>query len=228
MLPQPCFFKYVRIWAAALLGLMLLQHPVPSYASEAWSLALERDGIRVWKSWKPGSDLMAFRAETTVTSSLSGLMALFYDLEAAPTWLDHTRRVVALARDDTSRKYTLLLETDLPWPLQDRDAVITGSWSQDPRSKAIMLRGNNAPAGFYPENNHFIRYRDLRSDWSFIPLKGGQVKVIMEGHGDPAGGLPAVAVNMLIQKSPFATLKNLRRVIVQDKYQKTHLPGIEE
>lgn len=201
--------------------------PAAAMASD-WQLAIDRDDIQVWKRKEPGSDVMAFRAETTVASSLSGLMTLFYDIDAAPLWLDHTRRVVVLQRDDAQRRYTLLIETKLPWPLKDRDAVIVGSWIQDPQSKAIHLRGKSASAGIRAENDDFIRYRELRSDWSFIPAGKGMVKVVMEGHGDPSGSLPAFAVNMLIQESPFTTLRNLRRIIAQEKYQQSRMPDIEE
>lgn len=193
-----------------------------------WQLSVDRDDIKVSKRREPGSRIVAFRAETTVTSSLSGLLNLFYDLDAAPQWLDSTRRVVALQRNDAKHEYMLLIETALPWPLKSRDAVISGNWQQDPETKAVYLRGKGMPKGAYPENPAYLRYYDLRSDWSFTPQGNGRVRVIMEGHADPAGNLPSWAINMLIQESPFRTLSNMRKLISSSRYQGSHFDGIDE
>lgn len=196
-------------------------------ADNSWQLSVDKDDIKVWKRREQGSDVMAFRAETTMATSLSGLMTLFYDIDNAPKWLDHTRRVTALQRDDENREYVLLMETYMPWPLKDRDAVIVGWWWQEPGG-TILMRGKSAPRGRYPENPDYLRYYDMRSDWSFTPLGNGRVKVVMEGHADPAGSLPTWAVNLLIQESPFKTLRNMRKTVVSDRYQKARFPGVEE
>ncbi len=215
-----------------LLSLLLcscLMFSVLAEAADAnWQLSVDRDDIRIWKRREPGSDVMAFRAETTMTTSLSGLMTLFYDIDNAPKWLDHTRRVTALQRDDQNREYVLLMETYMPWPLKDRDAVIVGWWWQDAATGTVFMRGKSAPRGRYPENPDYLRYYDMRSDWSFTPLGNGHVKVVMEGHADPAGSLPTWAVNLLIQESPFKTLRNMRAQVVNDRYQKARFEGIDE
>jgi hypothetical protein len=213
--------------ALLLLCLCLLVSPLGVAAPEnPWELAGERHGTRVWKRQVLDSSFVEFRAETTVRSSLSALLNLFYDLEAAPRWIDHTRRVRALRRDDASREYVLLLETDMPWPIKDRDAVIKGVWKQDPQTLAVMMRGKSAE-GFWPENPAYVR-NTIRSDWTFIPLGKGDVKVIMEGHVDPRGNLPGWAVNMLIQESPFATLANLKRMMADRRRQAEPHEGVIE
>jgi hypothetical protein len=209
------------------LTLPLLLAAFPASADEGWRLARSEDGVSVWKRPEPGSPIEAFRAETVVQSRLAALLTLFYDLDAAPRWLDHTRRVEALERDDQNHSYVLHLETSLPWPLRDRDAVIIGRWWQDPATHVVYLRGHRAPRGSYPGNHDYLRYYDMRSDWTFVPLDGGRVRVIMEGHADPAGSMPKWAVNMLIQESPLRTLRNLRQIIGQQKYQNSHVEGID-
>jgi hypothetical protein len=209
------------------LMLVLLCLPFAAQADDGWRLSLQRDSVRVWTRAEPGSAIQAFRAETTVRSSVSALLTLFYDLDAAPRWLDHTRRVEAITRDDVNHKYVLRLETALPWPLRDRDAVIVGRWWQDPASGTVYMRGQSAPPGAYPENPDYLRYNDMRSDWTFAPAGDGMVRVIMEGHADPAGSVPAWAVNMLIQESPFKTLSNLRTIIAEQRYQNSHIKGLD-
>lgn len=207
-------------------GALLL--PGHAMAEPKWKLALDQNSVQVWKRPEPDSPVVAFRAETTVTSSLSGLLNLFYDLDAAPQWLDCTYRVVALQRNDVRHEYMMLVETILPWPLKNRDVVIAGQWKQDPLSKAVYMHGKGMPKGSYPENPAYLRYYHLRSDWSFIPVGRGQVRVVMEGHAEPAGNLPAWSINMLIHESPFKTITNLRKIISNSRYQDSHFDGIDE
>lgn len=209
----------------ALLALFILLS-VAAQAAAPWELAVDEPDVRVWKRAVPDSPFVEFRAETVVRSSLSALLGLFYDLDAAPGWLDHTRRVVALSRDDARREYVLLLETDMPWPISDRDAVIKGRWWQEPDTLAVMLRGASV-AGFHPVNPDYVR-NTIRSDWSFIPLGDGRVKVVMGGHVDPRGNLPTWAVNLLIQESPRVTLRNLGRIIGTPARQAVVHPGVTE
>jgi hypothetical protein len=207
---------------AFFIGLM----PINSHAETAWQAAGNNNGIKVWKRPIASSPFVEFRAETTVNSTLSALLNLFYDLEAAPRWLDATRRVVALRRDDAKHEYILLIETDMPWPLQDRDAVLLGRWQQDPDSLTIALRSQSVE-GVLPINPKYIR-NNIRNDWTFIPLGNGKVKVIMAGHVDPGGNLPEWAVNMLIQESPLRTLANLERIIADPKRQAEKHDGVIE
>lgn len=213
-----------------LLSLFLVLSAAMAFAAvePAWQPSVDREGIKVWKRKIPESSVMAFRAETQMTTTLSGLMNLFYDLDGAPQWLDYTKHVTALQRDDAAREYVLLMETVLPWPLSNRDAVIMGWWQQDPQTGTINLRGKSAPRGRYPENPAYIRYYNMRSDFVFTPLGNGKVKVVMEGHADPGGNIPDWAINMLIQESPFRTLRNMRKVVTQEKYQKVHFDGVRE
>lgn len=217
-----------RLFIALLIGFCLLPAAgaQAGVAENPWQAAGNKNGIQVWKRPVSDSPFVEFRAETTVTSSLAALLNLFYDLDAAPQWLDSTRQVQALRRDDAKQEYVLLLETDMPWPLQDRDAVIVGHWWQDPQTLTISMRGRSAD-GIVPVNPAFIR-NHIRSDWTFIPQGGGKVRVVMSGHVDPGGNLPEWAVNMLIQQSPLRTLANLKRMIADPKRQTEKHVGVSE
>ncbi len=211
----------MRTWLG---GWLLLLISSLGWAQTGWELAKDDDGIQVWKHVRPGSHLADFRAEVEVDSSLSGLLALFYDADAAPQWLDHTRRVEILNRDDPKHSYTLHIETTMPWPTADRDAVVQGFWSQDAHTHIVYLHGHSIS---YQETPGYVR-ASLQSDWTFIPMGMHKVKVVMSGYTDLQGHIPDWTVNMLIQESPFATLENLRQRIQLPVYQSAHMEGVQE
>jgi len=192
-----------------------------------WQLAKQGDGVSVWKRpARTEAGVVEFKAETQVDSSLSALLALIYDVDGAPQWIDHCRRVKVLRRDDANREYALLIETWMPWPVKDRDAVVSGRWWQDPNSRVVFMRARSVD-GILAVNPDYIRQR-IRVDWTLEPRSDGLVTVRMEGEALPGGLLPLWAVNLLIQESPWRTLRNLRKVIVQGKYQEQVIPGIVE
>ncbi len=207
-----------------LTGLLLLFASSLANAHDRWHLAKEGDGIQVWKRKDPNTTIADFKAEIIVNSTLSGLLSLFYDADAAPNWLDHTRKVEIINRNDPIHSYTLHIETSMPWPTENRDAVLQGYWNQDPKTLTVYLHGHSIS---YQATPGFIRASVL-SDWTFVPLGDHKVKVIMSGHTDLEGHIPDWTVNMLLQESPYTTLENLRQRISLPVYQSAHIDGIIE
>ncbi|NNM52905.1 MAG: hypothetical protein HKM02_11905 [Pseudomonadales bacterium] len=193
-----------------------------------WKLARDRHGVQVWKAEVADSPVEAFKARTVVHSSLSGLLALFYDVQDAPRWIDRCSRVQALQRNDAQHEYTLLMETNMPWPVTDRDAVMKGHWRQDPVTLTLHLRAGDADSAIFPPRPAFVRTRELRSNWTFKPLGHGDVEVTTEGHVNPEGHLPAWVINIVLEESPYNTMRNLQTIIEEPQFQKAHMPGVTE
>lgn len=189
--------------------------------------AVNRDGVRVWTCLIPDEPLRGFRAVTVVRSSLSGLVALLLDTQAAPQWVFRTDRIELLRRDDQAGTFTVRAETDF-WPLQDRDVVINGRVAQDPDTLVVTIDSQSAPAGYYPIRDEFVRMPQMRGHWQFRPLGNGLVEVTMSGIANPGGAIPGFLVNLVIHETPYRTLLGLRRLVGQPRYQQAHIPGIRE
>jgi len=68
----------------------------------------------------------------------------------------------------------------------------------------------------------------MQGQWAFRPLGGGMVEVTMSGRAHPGGSIPEWAVSLVIQETPWQTLKALRRVVARHSYQYAPLPQIKE
>lgn len=196
-------------------------------AGNDWSLARNADGITVWTRDVSGYTLREFRAETTVRSTLAGLVSLVMDTERAATWIYRTRRVDVLQRDDRDATFVVRMVTDFPWPLADRDAVVAGRIMQG-GDGTVRIISQSLQDDSTPEDPALVRMRDFYGNWTFRPLDDGTVHVTMQGRADPGGTLPHAIVNLLIHDTPFQTLRGLRRVIVQPRYQQSVQPTIRE
>lgn len=206
---------------------LLLLASVACQASE-WELARDRSGIKVWTRDEPGYPIRAFKAVTTVDSSLAGLVSLIMDTDRVSDWAYRILKVEVLARDDAAATFVIRTETDFPWPLSNRDVVLAGQIAQDDKTRVVMIRSRSTPAGQYPLNPDFVRMPDMVGDWIFRPLGGGKVEVTMVGRANPSGNIPFGVVNLIIHETPYRTLLGLRQVIGTERYQRSRLAQIRE
>ena len=206
---------------------LLLLVSVVSQAAE-WELARDRNGIKVWTRNEPGYPIRAFKAVTTVDSSLSGLVSLIMDTDHVSEWAYRILGVNVLTRDDDAATFVIYTKTDFPWPLSNRDVVLAGQIAQDEKTKLVSIRSRSTPAGQYPEQPGFLRMPDMVGDWIFRPLGAGKVEVTMIGRANPSGNIPFGVVNLIIHETPYRTLQGLRQVIGADRYQRARLKQIKE
>jgi hypothetical protein len=211
-----------------LLGVLLLMPALCVHAEESWSLARERDGIRVWTREISGYPIRAFKAEMTVKSNLAGLVNLIMDTENASRWVYRTDRIQLLKRDNEKATFVIRVETDFPWPLTNRDVVLGGSVVQEEKTGTVTIQSNSLPAGEYPESPDFVRMPDMAGTWMFRPIGNGWVEVTMIGRANPGGNIPAGVVNLIIHETPLRTMQAMRRVVGEARYQKTPVPQIRE
>jgi hypothetical protein len=68
----------------------------------------------------------------------------------------------------------------------------------------------------------------VQGSWLFRPLGHGMVEVTMTGHADPGGNLPPSLVNLLIQEHPYNSLKALKAVIAEPRFQAMRVESIRE
>ncbi|MDQ8037241.1 MAG: START domain-containing protein [Pedobacter sp.] len=214
----------LRFLACSLFAIFLLSS---AHAAD-WELAVDSHDVRVWTRAVPDYPIREIRAETTVKSTLNGLVALLMDTENAARWIYRTDRIDLLKRDDASGSFLIHVMTDFPWPLTDRDAVVEGRIVQAADTGMISVSSRSLPASSYPASTDFVRMPDMEGSWTFQPLADGQVKVVMTMRANPGGNIPAAVVNLIIHETPYRTLRGLRKVIAEPRYQNAKLPQIRE
>lgn len=211
-----------------LTALLLVVGVVQAAQEERWEQATDRDGIRVWTRDVPGSPLRAFKATMVVRSSLSGLINLIMDTDSAPRWVYRTDRIQVLKRDDARGSFVIRVETDFPWPLTDRDVIVAGQVTQDERSGVVTIASHSVTGPEFPPHPSFVRMPEMEGTWIFRPLGAEMVEVTMIGRADPSGAIPPGIVNLIIDVTPFETMRAMRRMLADPRYQRTPVPLIRE
>lgn len=200
------------VWAAAPLD----------ERNSAKNLVIDRQGIKVWTYQVAGNPSFNYRATTTVQSNLVGTVAAIMDTPYLKQWVPHTQRVDLLESDEKAGTFTMRMEIDFPFPLNDRDVVFSGTIKQQPNGTIVIEnRATTHPQA--PVRSGFLRVTRYEGSWVLRPIDATHTEVTTTGYADPAGILPISIVNMFVQQQPYLMLRNMKSVVQSAKYQRAQL-----
>lgn len=195
-------------------------------ANAAKKLVIDRQGIKVWTYQVAGNPSFNYRATTTVQSNLVGTVATIMDTQYLKEWVPHTKRVELLESDEKAGTFTMLMEIDFPFPLNDRDVVFSGSVKQQPNG-TVFIENRSTSHPKAPVRSGFLRVTRYEGSWVLRPIDANHTEVTTIGYADPAGVLPIAIVNMFVQQQPYLMLRNMKSVVLSPKYQRAKLYNLK-
>ena len=198
----------------------------PGLRAQGWTLVRQENGITVYNRPVRGSAIRELRGEVTVTSRLSGLVALFQDMKGYPNWYDSLKNT-RLVRRLGPLVLIGYAEVDFPWPASNRDMILRYSFTQHPKTHVVRVRMHNMPE-YLARRPGIVRLKHVTGSWEFRPLPGGRVRVIMQTHNEPGGSIPAWISEAAVTSAPLRALGGLRKIIKDARYQGRCFVGIVE
>jgi hypothetical protein len=193
-------------------------------AQDDWALKLNKDGIKVYTKNLENSPYKAIKTVCFMQSSLARLTAVLLDINNSADWVYSTKKCVLL-KQFSPADLVYYSEIEVPWPVNNRDFVVRLKVTQDEKTRAVTILGENKPA-FVPENKNIVRIQRSYSKWIITPAPGGQLKIEYLLEVDPGGAIPAWLINMFATKGPFETFRNLRTQVRKPIYNQVTLAFI--
>jgi hypothetical protein len=189
-----------------LLAALLLATSAP--ADDGWSLAYDREGIRVYLNAVADSPYQQFRGVSTIKASVRTLVDLQENLRVACKWLYacDQMRLVEVDGDST----WVYLTTNLPWPTLPRDIILKVTTER--LDDGTLVRHLSAEPHKLPEEPGLIRVQHLSGEWVMKPLGERVTEVTYQLRADPAGDVPGWLANRFVVDAPVVTLRTLRAV----------------
>ncbi|MCG8394073.1 MAG: START domain-containing protein [Pseudomonadales bacterium] len=202
--------------AITILALLVLAAPVMAQQPE-WSLVTDRDDIRVYRQHDDQSRLKTFRGVGVVeVTDFNAIGALMDDYDAVASFMHMVSEIRDLKRHSPYQR-DVYVTTRLPWPVNDRDAPLRVTFYQEDDFDLVMpfvLKEE-----LFPEQDGYVRMPQMEGYYRFSPLEPGKVEVTIEVVLDPGGVLPAWLANIILRDIPYFSLRRLRRVITQPRFQ---------
>jgi len=191
-----------------------------------WKLKKETNNIKIYYRKSTDSRVNEVKINTTVESTLSGLISVLRDVPNYSNWIYKCELAQPLGKSSNAEGlyYT---ELDFPWPLQNRDMIAHSQISQDKDTKVITIKVQGKPA-YIKTKKDKVRIEVLELTWVLTPLPGGKINIDYQLLSDPGGNLPAWLINMAIDQGPTQTIMGLQKQVKNKKYQAMRLSYVEE
>lgn len=182
-----------------------------------WHQEKDQEGIRVFSRHLTDNRLKELRVQCTCQGTLSALVAMLSDIEHYPRIMYKTKTTQVLRRvSDTDLYY--YIETELPWPVENRDMNVHLTFAQEPQTRTLRIRVDKA-ADEVPPKPHVVRVVDWSASWEVHPLANQQLQIDYQCRVNPGGTLPAWLVNLTSANGPYESFKLLRKSMQDARYQ---------
>lgn len=179
----------------------------PLFAQKTWKLKKDKENIQIYTKSIDSSKIKAYKVEMTVESSIEKVKDIITDGDKLHVW-NYKAIDSKLLEKPSDSEYIIWLALNLPWPLRNRDVVISLSLkriSQDALRIDVMAASDK-----YETQEDYLRITYFKGYW-LLEQQDNMVKITHQMHGDPSGNVPSWFVNSTIAKAPYYNFKALRR-----------------
>jgi hypothetical protein len=105
-------------------------------------------------------------------------------------------------------------ETNFPWPMSNRDAVIHLRIQTDSLPKFLIISGISE-LNLVPELSGKVRVVHYFANWKVTMPTPQTICINYILEADPGGSIPSWLANIFIDKGPYETFRNLSQMLVK-------------
>jgi len=194
--------------------------------NDKWALERKSNDVIVYSRIPEGRNLKEIKSHTTANCKLSTLVAVLADVSNYKNWIYNcieSKKVKKISNN----KMLYYTQTNAPWPISNRDLVAYNKVFQDENTKIVHSISVPQPKKL-EQNDGVVRITYFYGEWTFTPLKDGDVSIDYYLKIDPAGNIPNWVTNMLIDNGPYQTLIDFKKQLDLPKYQKVKFDFISD
>ena len=193
-----------------LLSILVVIISLPVTAQSDWNLGKETDGIKVYTRKVPGHKLKEVKAVATIYANIKAIEAIIADFDNHSNWVDNCAVSEVVERKDNGECFYYNTYTT-PWPAKDRDAITHITFGE--RSDEEVNINFNGDPDFLEEKEDYVRVPYSTGSWHLSRVDQNITELTYKIHVDSGGSIPKWMVNELILKSPYRTMKNLKKKV---------------
>jgi uncharacterized membrane protein len=216
--PSPSVLFRCLLAAVLALAVAVTASEVRAENVGPWQQVRDEAGIRVQRRMVEGSNLHEFQGRGVIDAPLTTVLAVLHDVGSAPEWM-HKCAAAHVVQHIDDRHEVVYNRTAAPWPVSDRDAVLSSEAVFDARTHEVRINFWSVTDPKEPPVRGVVRMPSLHGHWILSPVNGGRAtQVEYQVHADPGGSLPGWIVNMASKEIPFQTIASLREQVKRRHY----------
>jgi len=190
-----------------LLVLVNLLLAAVAFGQNGWNLVKNNGWIQIFESSMDQSNFKRIKVECTLDGTYDKLLQVLNNVDNHKNWIYKTKDAHIIKRVSAS-EYYYYTETCLPWPLQNRDAVVHIKFTKDSLNRFLQIIAIGEP-DYCPVTSGKVRVPKSANSWMVTAPAPNKLHIVYVFEADPGGSLPAWLVNALVDKGPFESFRKL-------------------
>ncbi|RYY00950.1 MAG: lipid-binding protein [Gammaproteobacteria bacterium] len=178
-----------------------------AYSQSDWKLVKDNGWIKVYESNMEQSSFKRVKVQCTMEGTFEKLIEILHNVENHKTWIYKTKSSHIIKRVSPT-EYYYYTESGMPWPIQNRDAVVHIKFFKDTVNRTLKIVAVGVP-DYIASISGKIRVPRSANTWHVSMNAENKLDVSYVFEADPGGSLPAVLVNALVDKGPYESFKKL-------------------
>lgn len=195
----------------ALFLIAMLAGSNPSVSQTNWKLAKNKDGITIYEGKTPGSSFKSIKVECTLEGTYDQLISVLSNVSQHKQWV-YNNKSASLLKSVSPSEFYYYTETSLPWPINNRDAVMHTTIKKDSLNRFLRVH-SVSDAGYSPQRDGKVRVKHSKVAWYVTMPTATTLHVIYTLEADPGGSVPAWLVNSFVEKGPYESFKKLKALL---------------
>ena len=214
--------KFISTLYAMLAALMITGGPAWAAEPEnmAWKQVIEYHGIIGYARHNPRCRIDEIKAIGIIDEPLAVVEAVIRDVPGNKDFMfmcKHTAFLEIPEMKNTPDDYVTYTLMDMPFPVNDREAVARVSWTVDKTTGTLYAAGQSVTTN-YPLQAGVIRIPMVEALYTLTPKGPDKTELTYQAMSDPGGNLPAFLVSILSRDLGVKTLAGIRKIAEQGKY----------
>jgi len=173
-----------------------------------WKLRKNKSGIQVYTRSVENFNIDEFKGETTLNVPIERIVKALENIEGMKEWIPDCK-VVELMEIKGNDQYHYI-ETSVPFPLSNRDAVYLYQYKDIEEGVRVEFR---ALPEYIPEKKGIVRIPFVEGFWILKRKSENTTFVHYQVLAKPGGAVPDWLANTSVVDTPFKTLRNLREYL---------------
>ena len=181
-------------------------------AQPVWKLVKEKNGVKIFMANVDNSKFKNIRVQILSEGTIPKLISIISDINKYPEWV-YKEKTAYILKQVSHNEFIYYIESILPWPVSNRDAIIHLTIIPDPIHHVLRINAFSEPT-FIKKKNGLVRIPFSKETW-YVTEAGNKLNIDYTFELDSGGSLPAWLVNMLSDKGPYETFQNLKMRLMQ-------------
>lgn len=184
-----------------------------AFSQSSWKLTKNKDGIQVYQRDAKNSNFKNIKVECTLEGSFERLIAIINNVSRYKDWV-YNNKATSLLKRINGYEFYYYTETFLPWPLDNRDAVMHTKITKDSANRILRINSVAVP-NYIAQKGGKVRITHSDINWNVTKISPNNIRIVYTFETDPGGNVPSWLVNSFADKGPFESFKKLGQLLKQ-------------